>query len=108
MNNWESPPGCLTQWSTPDAAPSFHRVTFTIGNAGCPLEALHKLRQGITPPGSQEACMTPRRVRRVSVGHAVSMVTGNRTNKPVTKRVLKEFSLTEAGMGFTRSGGEAA
>ena len=52
--------------------------------------------------------MTPRRVRRVSVGHAVSMVTGNRTNKPVTKRVLKEFSLTEAGMGFTRSGGEAA
>lgn len=41
-------------------------------------------------------------------GRAVSQVTGIRTTTPNGKRVYQGFSLTEAGLGFTRKVGEAA
>jgi hypothetical protein len=44
----------------------------------------------------------------VLVGHALSMLTGKLTTAPKIGRVFKRQSLTEAGLGFTRKGGEAA
>lgn len=47
-------------------------------------------------------------VNPTAFGRAVSKVTGIQTTTPNGKRVYQGFSLTEAGLGFTRKVGEAA
>lgn len=47
-------------------------------------------------------------VEETPFGRAVSKVSGIRTSTPNGKRVYQGFSLTEAGLGFTRKSGEAA
>ena len=47
-------------------------------------------------------------VNATAFGRAVSKAAGVQTTTPNGKRVYQGFSLTEAGMGFTRSGVEAA
>jgi len=47
-------------------------------------------------------------VNATAFGRAVSKAAGVQTTTPNGKRVYQGFSLTEAGLGFTRRGGEAA
>ena len=47
-------------------------------------------------------------VNATAFGRAVSKVSGIQTTTPNGKRVYQGFSLTEAGLGFTRKSGEAA
>lgn len=47
-------------------------------------------------------------VNATAFGRAVSKAAGIQTTTPNGKRVYQGFCLTEAGLGFTRSSGEAA
>jgi len=47
-------------------------------------------------------------INATAFGRAVSKVSGIQTTTPNGKRVYQGFSLTEAGLGFTRKSREAA